>query len=68
MKKLIPLAVATALLALTACSSGDYAAAQIPAEPEAGPTTATTPAAPRAITDGQGPLAVRARLGGRGRQ
>ncbi|MFF0264887.1 glutamate ABC transporter substrate-binding protein [Kribbella sp. NPDC004536] len=42
MKKLIPLAVATALL-LTACSSGNYAATQIPPEPA--PTTAA-PAAP----------------------
>ncbi|WP_432881934.1 glutamate ABC transporter substrate-binding protein [Kribbella sp. CA-245084] len=38
MKKLIPLAVASALL-LTACSSGNYAATQIPAEPA--PTTSS---------------------------
>ncbi|HWD80879.1 MAG TPA: glutamate ABC transporter substrate-binding protein [Kribbella sp.] len=42
MKKLIPLAAATALL-LTACSSGNYAATQIPPEPA--PTT-SSPAAP----------------------
>ncbi|WP_371405015.1 glutamate ABC transporter substrate-binding protein [Kribbella sp. NBC_00662] len=38
MKKLIPLAVAAALL-LTACSSGNYAETQIPAEPA--PTTSS---------------------------
>lgn len=38
MKKLIPTAVAAALL-LTACSSGNYAATQIPAEPA--PTTSS---------------------------
>ncbi|HZX05866.1 glutamate ABC transporter substrate-binding protein [Kribbella sp.] len=47
MKKLIPLAAATALL-LTACSSGNYAATQIPAEPQ--PTTAA-PAPPAAPCD-----------------
>jgi polar amino acid transport system substrate-binding protein len=47
MKKLIPIAAATALL-LTACSSGNYAATQIPPEPA--PTTAT-PAAPSAPCD-----------------
>ena len=39
MKKLIPIAVATALL-LTACGSGNYAATQLPAEPA--PTQAST--------------------------
>ncbi|WP_410785642.1 glutamate ABC transporter substrate-binding protein [Kribbella sp. C-35] len=43
MKKLIPLAVATALL-LTACGNGNYAATQIPAEPEA-PASSAAPAA-----------------------
>ncbi|TDW65888.1 glutamate ABC transporter substrate-binding protein [Kribbella pratensis] len=56
MKKLIPLAVATALL-LTACSSGNYAATQIPAEPQAAPTTSTTPAPPRPCPDGVDALA-----------
>ena len=41
MKKLIPIAVATALL-LTACGSGNYAATQIPAEP-APPQASTAP-------------------------
>ena len=44
MKKLIPIAVATALL-LTACGSGNYAATQLPAEP-APTTTSAAPATP----------------------
>ncbi|RZU19380.1 amino acid ABC transporter substrate-binding protein (PAAT family) [Kribbella rubisoli] len=56
MKKLIPIAVATALL-LTACGSGNYAATQLPAEPQAAPTTSTTPVAPRPCTDGLNALA-----------
>ncbi|TCC36862.1 glutamate ABC transporter substrate-binding protein [Kribbella sindirgiensis] len=55
MKKLIPLAAATALL-LTACGNGNYAATQIPAK-ETPPTTSTTPAAPRPCADGQSALA-----------
>ncbi|NIK56632.1 glutamate ABC transporter substrate-binding protein [Kribbella shirazensis] len=43
MKKLIPLA-ATAALLLTACTSGDYAATQIPAEPQAPASAAPPPA------------------------
>jgi polar amino acid transport system substrate-binding protein len=43
MKKLIPLAAATALL-LTACGTGNYAATQLPAEPEA-PASSSAPAA-----------------------
>lgn len=43
MKKLIPIAAATALL-LTACSSGNYAATQIPPEPA--PTTTSAAPAP----------------------
>ncbi len=43
MKKLIPIAVATALL-LTACGNGNYAATQIPAAPQA-PATSAAPAA-----------------------
>ncbi|TCC10652.1 glutamate ABC transporter substrate-binding protein [Kribbella soli] len=43
MKKLIPLAVATALL-LTACGDGNYAATQIPAAPQS-PATSAAPAA-----------------------
>ncbi|WP_327637745.1 glutamate ABC transporter substrate-binding protein [Kribbella sp. NBC_00482] len=43
MKKLIPIAVATALL-LTACGNGNYAATQIPAGPQA-PATSAAPAA-----------------------
>jgi polar amino acid transport system substrate-binding protein len=56
MKKLIPIAVATALL-LTACGSGNYAATQLPPEPQAAPTTSTTPAPPRPCTDGLNALA-----------
>jgi polar amino acid transport system substrate-binding protein len=56
MKKLIPIAVATALL-LTACGSGNYAATQLPAEPQAAPTTSTTPAPPRPCTNGLSALA-----------
>ncbi|GAA1111702.1 glutamate ABC transporter substrate-binding protein [Kribbella jejuensis] len=56
MKKLIPLAAATALL-LTACSSGNYAATQLPPEPSAGPTTSAAPKVPRACPDGEDPLA-----------
>jgi polar amino acid transport system substrate-binding protein len=56
MKKLIPLAVASTLL-LTACGSGNYAATQLPAEPQAAPTTSTTPAPPRPCPDGLDPLA-----------
>ncbi|MEU8227633.1 glutamate ABC transporter substrate-binding protein [Kribbella sp. NPDC048915] len=54
MKKLIPAAVATALL-LTACGNGNYASTQIPAKPEPAPTTA----APPVVADCQGvnPLA-----------
>jgi polar amino acid transport system substrate-binding protein len=44
MKKLIPFAVAAALL-LTACSSGEYAATQIPAKPAETPASAAPPAA-----------------------
>jgi polar amino acid transport system substrate-binding protein len=43
MKKLIPIAVATALL-LTACGNANYAATQIPAAPQA-PATSAAPAA-----------------------
>ncbi|RZT20409.1 amino acid ABC transporter substrate-binding protein (PAAT family) [Kribbella sp. VKM Ac-2569] len=44
MKKLIPIAVATALL-LTACGNGNYAATQIPEAPKPAPTSAAPPAA-----------------------
>ncbi|TCC20353.1 glutamate ABC transporter substrate-binding protein [Kribbella speibonae] len=44
MKKLIPLAAATALL-LTACGNGNYAATQIPPAPQA-PASSAAPAAP----------------------
>ena len=54
MKKLIPL-VATALL-LTACGSGNYAATEIPAKPQAAPPS-TSQAAPRPCPDGLDPLA-----------
>lgn len=43
MKKLIPLAAATALL-LTACGNGNYAATQIPAKPSPSVAPAATPA------------------------
>ena len=43
MKKLIPIAAAAALL-LTACSSGNYAATEIPAKPSATPAPPATPA------------------------
>jgi polar amino acid transport system substrate-binding protein len=56
MKKLIPLAAATALL-LTACTTGNYEATQLPAEPASGPTTTTTQAPPRPCPDGKNPLA-----------
>ena len=55
MKKLIPLVVSAALL-LTACGSGNYAATEIPAEPEPAPTS-TAPAAGRSCPDGLDPLA-----------
>jgi len=49
MKKLIPFAVAAALL-LTACSSGEYAATQIPAKPVE-TTAPPSPAAPQTCTN-----------------
>ncbi|MFD7158376.1 glutamate ABC transporter substrate-binding protein [Kribbella sp. NPDC059898] len=55
MKKLIPIAAAAALL-LTACSSGNYAATQLPV-PETTPTTPAAVAAGRACPDGKNPLA-----------
>ncbi|MET9274241.1 glutamate ABC transporter substrate-binding protein [Kribbella sp. NPDC003557] len=55
MKKLIPLAAATALL-LTACGTGNYAATQLPVK-ETSPATSTTPKPPRPCADGQNALA-----------
>ena len=43
MKKLIPIAAAAALL-LTACSSGNYAATEIPAKPQPSVASAAPPA------------------------
>ncbi|WP_406051024.1 transporter substrate-binding domain-containing protein [Kribbella sp. NBC_00889] len=56
MKKLTPAVVVAALL-LTACSSGNYDATQIPAEPAPKATTAAPPAEPKPCADGQDPLA-----------
>lgn len=55
MKKLIPIAVAAALL-LTACGNGNYAATQLPVK-ETPPATSSTPAKQRACADGKDPLA-----------
>ncbi|MEV0789755.1 glutamate ABC transporter substrate-binding protein [Kribbella sp. NPDC050459] len=56
MKKLIPIAATTALL-LTACSTGNYAATQIPTKPSPSAAAPPTPTEPKACTDGKDPLA-----------
>ncbi|MGZ0151080.1 glutamate ABC transporter substrate-binding protein [Kribbella sp. WER1] len=56
MKKLIPLA-ATAALLLTACSSGNYAATQLPAEPTESTATAPASTTDQGCSDGKDPLA-----------
>jgi polar amino acid transport system substrate-binding protein len=56
MKKLIPVAMAAALL-LAGCSSGDYAATQIPAKPSAPATSAAPPPEAKGCADGKDPLA-----------
>jgi polar amino acid transport system substrate-binding protein len=55
MKKLIPLALTTALL-LTACGTGNYAATQLPVK-ETPPATSSTPKPPRPCADGLNALA-----------
>ncbi|GAA1584718.1 MULTISPECIES: glutamate ABC transporter substrate-binding protein [Kribbella] len=56
MKKLIPIAAATALL-MTACSSGNYAATQLPAEPTESTATAPAGTSDQGCSDGKDPLA-----------
>jgi polar amino acid transport system substrate-binding protein len=52
MKKLIPLAAATALL-LTACGNANYTTTQIPAKPSPSAAAPPAAAAPKPCADGK---------------